>query len=157
MRSCFYRRTGAGADWSCGSWAQAFENLPEDLASRAYSMVPVANTRDPALYQTQRYGRDQLRYRFGLSPGPYRLVLHCIEPWYGIGNYNATAWRLFDLAVNGETLLRDIDIFAQAGFNRAHLISLDVMAADNGLTLDFPRVAVSQAMLAGIEVLRLKP
>jgi len=142
------------AAWRCQSWAQAFEPLAEDLASRSRSMAPVANTRDPSLYQSQRYGRDQLRYRFDLPPGPYRLVLHFIEPWYGLGNYNATGWRSFDAAINGETRLRNTDIFALAGSNRAHPACLDVEVAGHGLSLDFPRVAASQAILAGIEVLR---
>jgi CubicO group peptidase (beta-lactamase class C family) len=73
----------------------------------------IANTTDIPLYQTDRAG--SLIYRFDLPDGTYQVTLKFAETWSGHAGD-----RLFSLAINEETVMKDFDILAAAtAVNRA--------------------------------------
>jgi hypothetical protein len=75
----------------------------------------VANPREKALYQGERYGN--FSYRIPLAPGEYRLTLHFAETWFGSSESQLPALdgRLFNVFANGSALLRDYQIVEEAG------------------------------------------
>ncbi len=77
--------------------------------------VRVNATRDPELYQGERFGN--FSYVIPAAPGRYRLTLHFAETWFGPGKPGGggAGSRLFDVYVNGVALLRNFDIFREAG------------------------------------------
>jgi len=137
------------------SWAQQFPNLPPAFGSQRKIFDPILGARDDTLFQTFRYGRDQLRFLFDVpnSEAEYRIELFFTEPWYGTGGGDASGWRLFDVAVNGETKLHNLDIWKESG-GRAHALKKVVTArSKNGrLEISFPRVASYQAVLSAIAI-----
>ena len=141
-----------GATWGSLSWAGDYPDLPPRFGSQREFFDAIRGTRDEALFQTYRYGRHALRYRFALPDGDYRVDLFFTEPWYGRGGGDATGWRLFDVAVNGETKLRDVDLWREAGYAAAVKKTVEARARGGWLEISFPRVASTQAVISAIAI-----
>jgi beta-galactosidase len=141
-----------GARWGWQSWADAYPDLDPQLGSRRKTFDRIEGTDASALFQSFRYGRDRLRYSFAVPDGSYRIELYFVEPWYGRAGVDARGWRQFDVAVNGRTLLRDLDIFREAGFDRALKKVVTARAEGGMLVIDFPRVAAGQAILSAVAI-----
>jgi hypothetical protein len=75
----------------------------------------VENTTTPALYSSERWGH--FNYAIPAAPGSYRVTLRFAETYpapFRLGE------RVFDVYCNGVALLRNFDVFAEAGkSNRA--------------------------------------
>jgi hypothetical protein len=149
----------ADRDYLPGKWGSASfaANLDAKLdpryASQSRIADPIAGTRDPELHRTFRYGREKLAYRFPLPNGNYEVELYFIEPWYGAGGgLNCAGWRLFDVACNGRTVLRDLDIWKEAGRTRALKKIVPVSLSTGDLTISFPRVQSYQAVISAIAI-----
>lgn len=141
-----------GARWGWTSWADRYPTIDPALGSRRLTRDPIAGTRDQRLFQTFRYGRSALEYRFAAPDGHYRVELYFVEPWYGRTGIDARGWRMFDVAVNDRTVLHDLDIFREAGFDHALRKTIDVDVQGGMLTVSFPRVRAGQAILAGLAI-----
>jgi hypothetical protein len=70
----------------------------------------VSRTSDPTLYQTERYGNGSLNYQFSVPSGTYTVNLKFAEIYF-----NSAGQRIFNVAINGSTVLSNFDIVAQAG------------------------------------------
>jgi hypothetical protein len=69
----------------------------------------ITNTSDPTLYKTSRYGAS-FSYAISAPAGAYSVTLKFAEPvWSAVGK------RVFNVAINGTTVLSKFDIFAAAG------------------------------------------
>jgi len=146
------RDLAPGDAWGSRSWAADYPALPPRFGSQRDFYEPVHGTHDEALFQTFRYGREKLRYEFAVPPGDYRIELFFVEPWYGRGGGGARGWRLFDVALNGTTVLRDVDLWAEAGYAAAVKKVVHATAADGRLVVAFPRVASYQAVVSAIAI-----
>jgi hypothetical protein len=78
-----------------------------------------AGTQDPELFLWQRYG--SFSYRFPVAPGKYKLRLLFAETFFGPGNRGkgGPGSRLFNVYGGGVPLLRNFEIFKEAGERRA--------------------------------------
>jgi hypothetical protein len=65
---------------------------------------------------------------------------------------NCRGWRLFDVAVNGGIVERDLE---SGGAHRALIREYDVLVDRDRIEIDFPFVRVNQALLCGMEVFAL--
>jgi len=139
-------------EWGSTSWTDDFSGMPAMFGSQRRVSDPIKNTADWPLFQTFRYGRDKLQYDFPVANGEYQVELYFAEPWYGMGNINATGWRVFDVAINGKTMLKDIDLFKEAGFAGAVKKVLKVQVTNGHLTVNFPRVSSGQAVISAIAI-----
>lgn len=79
---------------------------------------PVSGTKDTELYSVERFGH--FSFAVPVDTGTYALSLHFVEEFYGPGNPSGggAGSRLFNVFCNGVALLRDFDIYRQAGMNR---------------------------------------
>jgi hypothetical protein len=87
--------------------------------------IPVSRTPDPDLYSGERFG--YFSYALPLAPGKYRLTLRFAETYWGVPNRypslpdqngsleGGAGSRIFDVYCNGVALLRNFDIFKEAG------------------------------------------
>ena len=146
------RQYADGRPWGWESWAQASSGLDPMLGSRRPVFDLVSGSDDPVLFAGLRYGRNALAYRFKVPDGRYRVELYFVEPWYGRAGIDARGWRLFDVAVNGRTVIDDLDIFAEAGFGRALKKVVEVDIEGGELRIDFPEVKAGQAVLSAIAI-----
>ncbi len=139
------------------SWSADFEGLSPYLASQRVTHDPIRGTRDWPLFQTFRYGRHKLHYTFAVKAGAnYRVELYFVEPWHGTGGGWGTdceGLRCFDVAVNGRTVVDDLDIWAEKGHDGALKIVVEAEADSEGrLTIDFPEVKAGQAVISAIAI-----
>jgi hypothetical protein len=92
------------------------KNVTISTSSVAHPAPPptVTDTSDPTLYQSERYG-PSFSYTFNsLTMGYYSLTLKFAEIFYTNPQTNKGV-RVFDVAINGEQILTNFDIVADAG------------------------------------------
>ncbi len=75
----------------------------------------VTGTSDPGVYSGERYGH--FTYAIPVPEGRYNVTLRFAETYFGPHNPGRTGGgnRLFNVYCNGNTLLRNFDIFKEAG------------------------------------------
>ena len=144
------------------SWTEDFPGLAPFFASQRRTFDPIRGTTDWPLFQAFRYGRDKLRYHFPVPDGEYQVELYFVEPWVGTGGgLDGTGWRLFDVAINGQTVLKDLDLWREAGHDGALKKTVTARVTGGELVVSFPNVASGQALISAIAVAspdaRLKP
>jgi hypothetical protein len=135
------------------SWTDDFPGMPKYFASQRRTFSPIKGTKDWKLFQTFRYGKDKLQYEFKLPEGEYIVELYFIEPWLGIeGGIDARSMRLFDVAINGKTVLNDLDIWSEAGTNTALKKTVKAHIRGGKMIISFPETKVGQALISAIAV-----
>ncbi len=99
---------GGGISWladqayTAGSWGYT--------SGTSYSSGgPIANTVDPTLYETER-AAGGVTYKFTLPNGVYDVVLKYAETYY-----TTIGARVFNVALNGVTVLSNFDIYKDSG------------------------------------------
>jgi hypothetical protein len=70
----------------------------------------VSNTADPSLYQTERYSAGKFSYQFSVPNGTYTINLKFADIYF-----KSPGLRIFNVALNGSTVLSNFDIIAQTG------------------------------------------
>ncbi len=139
------------------SWTKDFPEVLENFASQRRTFSPIRGTNDWKLFQTFRYGKDKLQYQFDVSDGEYLVELYFIEPWLGIGGgMKASGMRLFDVAVNGKTVLNDLDIWTEAGTNTALKKTVKAKSVNGKIIISFPESKAGEALISGIAIASLK-
>ena len=81
--------------------------------------------------------------------------MYFIEPWYGRGGSEATDYegiRLFDVAINDSTVIKDLDIWAQARYGKPYKRIIEIQHKGGEIKIDFPRINASQAIIAAIAI-----
>ena len=113
--------------------------------SGKYVVAPVAGTTEPLLYRNLRFGAA-FSYALPLADGAYDVTLHFAElevPFPG--------GRVFDVLSEGEVVVDDLDLAAEAAFGQAQARSFETLVADGQLNLEF-LASVGSAMVSAIEV-----
>lgn len=150
------RQQTSNTAWGSTSWTKDFPGMPPYFASQRTISDPIHGTKDWKLFQSFRYGRDKLQYHFPVQDGEYLIELYFTEPWLGTGGgMNATGWRLFDVAINDKMVLKDLDIWKEAGHYGALKKPVKAIVKDGVLTISFPRVAAGQAVISAIAIATL--
>ena len=136
------------------SWAESFKELNPYQASQRTTHDPIRGTRDWGLFQTFRFGRHRLNYQFDVPDGKYRVELYFVEPWHGTGAplVDCEGLRIFDVAVNGKTVVDDLDIWAEAGHDGAYKQVVEAEVTGGKLVIDFPEVKAGQAVISAIAI-----
>ena len=146
----------AHAGWNQQPWVDTYKPAPplpspQSAAGPIGGQVasfpnnPIAGTEYPALYQTVRYNLSG--YHLPASNGPCRVTLRFSEPHYdGIGK------RVFDVTLQGQTVLTNLDIFERVGKNRALDFTFEGVPVNNGWLdihfvprIEFPSIAALEA------------
>jgi len=109
--------------------------------------TPVTGTSDPTLYQTERYA-PTLNYHIPVPNGNYEVTLYYAENYFG-----ASGKRVFNVAIEGQTVLQNFDIYAVAGKNAA-LQRTFITAVPNGYLDIVETATVNNAKLSAIQVLQ---
>lgn len=102
----------AGQQWQADSYFQGGNALVRSTnPARETDAIPA----DMALYASERWGN--FSYAVPVADGQYRVTLRFCEGHYGRRNtgVGGLGSRLFDVYSNGVALLRDFDIFKEAG------------------------------------------
>ncbi|SEG67859.1 protein of unknown function [Sphingobacterium lactis] len=148
-----------GSSWGSGSWTDDFKEINPIFASQRRVFDPIRESSDWDLFQTFRYGLDKMGYTFHLPNGQYEVELYFAEPWIGTGGIlDGSGRRVFDIALNGQTVEERLDIWKEVGHDHALKKSYTVQVTDGKLTIDFPKIHVGQAVIHAIAIAsRTKP
>ncbi|MGY5355657.1 malectin domain-containing carbohydrate-binding protein [Wenyingzhuangia sp. IMCC45467] len=139
--------------WGSKSWTDGFKGLPAFYASQRTTYDPIAETQDWKLFQDFRYGANQLKYEFPVPDGEYLVELYFNEPWYGTGGgMDCTGWRVFDVAINDKVVLENVDIWKEAGHDKALKKTVKAFVEGGVLKISFPKVTSSQAVISAIAI-----
>lgn len=112
----------------------------------AFPNNPIADTADAPLYQTVRYNLSA--YHIPATSGLCTVTLKFCEP-----HYAAAGLRVFDVKLQGRTVLENLDIFGKVGKNRALDYTFTDVLVDRGwLDIDFvPRVEFPSIAAIAVE------
>jgi fibronectin type 3 domain-containing protein len=110
--------------------------------------LPIPLTDIPEVYRTHRWGGADMKYRVELPNGQYDVTLHFAETYW-----SAAGARVFDVALQGQVVLSQLDVFARAG-GKARPFSqrFVVTVSDEKLDVTFPRIYADNALVSGIEI-----
>jgi chitodextrinase len=112
----------------------------------------ISGTVNDGLYQSERYdvsSSPELTYSFNLPNGDYTVNLHFAEIYSGAARVGG---RVFDVLVEGQLRIDNLDIFSRVGDNTALIISLPVTISDGQLNIAFVH-GVDNPKISAIEVL----
>jgi large repetitive protein len=155
----------AAADGSSPPWSADTATAPSPfvIASPQKTSTTTANiTLDSsvpasapmALFQTERYdpaGAPEMTWNFPVQVGDALTVrLYFAEIYTGI---TAAGQRVFDVNIENQLALDNVDAFAVAGLNKGFMRSYNVTMTDNNLDIDFIH-ATQNPMIKGIEIIK---
>jgi hypothetical protein len=111
------------------------------------SHAAISNTSNPALYAAIHWG-DTL-YRFQVPNGSYKITLKFADPFL-----QKAGERLFNVVINGATVLSNFDIIAAAGGpNRAVDRTIPVTVTGGQIAIETSIVSYG-AILSAIEIVQ---
>ena len=121
----------------------------------------VAGTDDAGLYLTQRSGtgpgkRRGFDYAIPVDgDGVYLVRLYFAEPYWGApgGPAGDPGQRIFSVTAEGETILEDLDVFAEVGALTALVKQEEIDVQDGELNLSFT-ASEGEPIIAAIEILQ---
>lgn len=122
----------------------------------ASSVQHIWRTQDPIIYRNSRQG--DFSYNIPLKAGTYELRLHFAENFYGpeSSGGGGEGSRTLTVSANGEILLHDFDVLADAGGERTAEVKVfpNISPASDGqLHLTFSSGQSGSAMISAIEIL----
>jgi astacin len=74
------------------------------------SNYTVRGTDSPGLYSSERWSSSPFSYSFNVPNGTYKVTLKFAEIWFPVSGY-----RIFNVAINGQTVMYNFDPAAAAG------------------------------------------
>ena len=115
----------------------------------------MTGTNDPDLFSGERFGNFDYLVPVA-TPGTYAVVLGLAETWFGptMPGGGGPGSRLFSVSCNGTSLLKDFDVYREAGgSNRALLKTFHGLHPDDdgNLRLSFAAPA-NNAMVNFVEI-----
>jgi len=135
------------------SWAQAYKGMPAAFASQRRVSSPIEGTTASALLQDFRYGKEKLSFQFPVPDGEYYVELYFTEPWLGIGSHAVCGgMRVFDVAINNQVVLKNLDIWTASGSLHALRRTVKVQVKGGMMRIHFPNVTSGQAVISAIAI-----
>lgn len=106
----------------------------------------IAGTSDVPLYQTERYGN--FSYSVPLANGTYNVTLKFAEIYW-----TAAGKRIFNVTMNGSTVISGLDLYAMVGKNKAYDVVVPATVTNGVLTIGF----VTKVDNATVTAIRIAP
>lgn len=127
-------------------WA-ADKNFSGGAAYSADIGTAISGTVDDTLYRTERWGPHS--YNIPVPNGSYAITLAFAEIYW-----TAAGQRVFDVAIEGQTVRTGLDIVAAAGANAALNLTYERTVSDGTLNIDFVPV-IDNPKVSAVQVVAL--
>ncbi len=140
-----------------GGAASPFRNNSSNISASSYNTVdPSVPAYVPmSIYSTERWdtgSAPDMQWDFPIAdPGTYEVRL------YFLNSFNGTSTpgkRVFDVVVEGVTVLDDFDLIVEFGHKVAGMKSIVTTVNDGNLDIDFGRV-IGDPLINGIEIVKM--
>lgn len=121
--------------------------------SNAIDRSDVTDPAPQAVYQSERYGNSSYTFPSLTPAAPYLVRLHFAELYW-----TSTNKRLFDVGINGITVLSDYDIYAETGSRYKAVIHefITSATASGEIAINFNTIT-DNATIEGIEIIETVP
>jgi hypothetical protein len=110
--------------------------------------VGITGTDITRIYETERYSMGS--YKFTVPNGKYTLRLHFAETFEGI---TGPGERVFSVSVQGQTVLKDLDLFKTVGFLKPLIKEYKGVGVENGQLVIGFTPNIENPQICGIEIL----
>jgi chitodextrinase len=128
---------------------QGFAGGSTYATSSAINTSGVTNPAPQAVYQSERYGNFTYTFSSLTAGASYTVRLHFAEIWW-----SAAGKRVFNVAINGQQVLSNFDIYATAGGKFIAIVKeFAATASASGQIVIKYSTVVDNAKSSGIEVL----
>ncbi len=97
------------------------------------STAAISGTANQTLYQSDRYGN--FYYNIPLANGFYYVTLKFAEIYW-----NAAGERIFNVSIQGDQVITNLDIYAQVGKNSAYDVTFPVTVINGALNISFTSI-----------------
>jgi hypothetical protein len=143
---------------NCGSSSAAAPFQADQYASggtlhtvtNTITISGISNPAPQAVYRSERYGNSTYTFPSLTSGAQYTVRLHFAELYQ-----TASGKRVFNVAINGTTVLSNFDIYATAGGNyKAVLRELTATANSSGQIVIKFNTVTDNASIEGIEIIK---
>jgi hypothetical protein len=167
-----YRINAGGPALLVGPWAVDNNDNPSQFSNHeaagtsATIPTPDAQTRTPSvplgtntnLFRSHRFdppGGPEMSWSFPVANGGYIVRLYFSETadgGPGTQVINGPGQRIFDVSIEGNKVINDLDVWAAAGDNDTGIARSFIVQASGGIQIDFER-EVQNPMISGIEII----
>lgn len=152
-RANLYINAGSDSTFtdSMGNTWEADQYFTSGTSYRTKPAVPIDGTGDDELYLSGRFNQPfdpPMRYDIPLDEGNYKIIMHFVDTY---GPTQQPGLRVFDVALEGETVLKGVDIAKEAGPNTALQKTVTTSVTDGVLSIEFI-AKVQNPAVSGIEV-----
>jgi len=106
----------------------------------------ISGTTEGTLYKSERYGN--FSYSIPVANGSYSVTLKFAEFYF-----TAAGKRVFNVTVNGQTVVSDLDIFAKVGKNVAYDVAVPVNVTNGAISINF----ISKVNNAKVSAIKVAP
>lgn len=146
------RVNAGGGEYTDGSghlWSADYGYNTGRISSKSN---PISGTTDDALYQSGRWDptvSPNLIYSFDIPNGDYTVNMLFAETYsgaFGVG------LRVFDVEIEGQLVLDNLDIYSEVGANTALIKSFIVTVTDGQLNIEFFQ-GIENPKICAIEVI----
>ena len=158
------RVNAGGAEYITTGDGRTFDADDGSLFSEGSSTYEVTEeiqeTEADPLYQSERFGEDGFSFDVAVEPGFYNVTLSFAETFMGVsdlgfaecqdddanetdGPNGCVGERVFDVVIEGETVLEDFDIYAEGGNQTLVPVDMafaDIPVNDDSLNIDFVKL-----------------
>ena|GEM_PF-280925 len=151
-----YRINAGGPSYTDTQGRQWSADQRFNTGNTASVTNPIAGTNDDVLFQSERWdppAAPELAYSLPVTNGSYRVNLYFAEIYNGCFSVGC---RVFDVLIEGQLVLDNLDIFREVGSLAALVKTFDVTVSDGVLNIEFRHV-VENPKISAIEVLELVP
>ncbi|WP_460520295.1 malectin domain-containing carbohydrate-binding protein [Cyclobacterium sediminis] len=147
----FFLNTGSDSDATLGGITYLAESKTDQYFNDGTGRYNNTKADVERLFQTERSGKS-LVYTIPVPNGTYTVFTMHHEVWFGYGGRTAKAGkRVYDIALQGEVLKNDFDLFVE-NKNAPTMLSFDNIQVTNGqLTLAL-NASVNNASISGIAI-----
>ncbi|WP_226022986.1 ThuA domain-containing protein [Halomicrobium salinisoli] len=115
----------------------------------------IDGTDNDLLYKTEHYGAD-IGYDVQIPNGTYDVTFHFAEIWWGVegrgGTDTGEGDRVFDVSVQGETVLSGYDIYAEVGALTAATETIEGVEVTDGTLSISSTTQADNTKFSGIEI-----
>lgn len=118
----------------------------------------IAGTVDDAIYQSRRYDTTfspEMKYSFPVVNGDYEVCLHFAETTTDF--QSGVQKRIFDVKVQNQLVIDDLDIVATAGFATALVIPVPATVTNGVLTVEFLHTGSNNPVISAFELYAVVP
>lgn len=128
------------------------EDSPYQNTGNSYTTVEaISNTVVDTLYQSQRWdplNAPDMEYAFPAPAGFYSVQLHFAEIFNGV---NFVGARVFNVQIEGQTVLTNFDVYAEAELYTALIKDIPVITTDGVINVTFSH-SVENPNVSGFKV-----